>query len=203
LPLSLLGAALLVQDDTRLRIELLPEELRKGREMAVVRRSAYRLAALAVAVLIMCGIWYGQAVYQRTLYINELERHVAVIEPSAKGIAQKREQLQILARQVGREGNVLEILAALSEVAPEQDLNINSFVYSRGRSIEFFGRARSVDDVYKYLADIRAIAEGPLALLAQAKSMYENEGVELGEKVYNYRVLIPIGEDDEEGDGDV
>ncbi len=202
LPLTLLGAALLARDENRLRVELLPEELRKGRELAGARRSAFRLAALAAALLVACGIWYGQAVYQRTLYIRELERHVAVIEPSAKGIAEKREELQILARQVGREGNVLEILAALAEVAPEKDLNINNFVYSRGRSVEFFGRARSVDDVYKYLADIRGIAEGPLALLAQAKSMYENQGTERGEKIYNYRVLIPIEEKERGGDGD-
>jgi len=201
LPLALLGAALLVRDEARLRIELLPEELRKGRELAGARRAAYRLAAMAVAVLIVCGIWFGQAVYQRLLYIQELERHVAVIEPSAKGIAEKREQLQILARQVGPEGNVLEVLAALAEVAPDQDLNINNFVYSRGRSIDFYGRARSVDDVYRYLADIRGLAEGPLSLLAQAKSMYENEGTERGEKIYNYRISIPINEQ-ETGGGD-
>lgn len=195
LPLTLLGAAWLVHDPALLRIELLPETFRRGREMAQARRVAWHAAGMAAAVLVACAVWYGQASYQRHAMVSKLQRHLDVLDPSARGIAAKREQLQILARQVGKGGNVLEVLAALAEQAPEKDLNINSFRYSRDLNIEFNGRTRKLDDLHAYLDDIRGMGAGSLEFLAQARKLYDNPMKERDESVFNYQVQIPIAEE--------
>lgn len=202
-PLVLLGAALAAQNQAAVDIHLLPESLTEKRQLEGVKRLATRVAVLAALVVAALGGLYWQAVSQRQELINDLQEVVSQIGPSARGIASKQEQLEILRREVDRRGSVLELLAVLSEaVPPPMDeehprVNINRFSYDRREGIDMWGRALTVDDVANFTRNIHDLAKGHLEALATAKRVYEKRTVERSENVWNFQVEISFPEDED------
>ena len=202
-PLVLLGAALAAQDRAPVDIELLPESLTRQRELQHVKRVGLRVAVLAALVMAGLAGLYWQAVSQRQELIDELQAVTEEIGPSARGIAAKQEQLQILRREVDRRGSVLELLAVLTEAAPppiaenEPRVNINRFSYDRRDGIDLWGRARTVDDVANFTRNIHKMAEGHLEALATAKRVYEKRTLERSEDVWSFQVEVTFPEEED------
>ena len=73
-------------------------KLTKSQARAMVRartakRAALRVSVFLVLILVALGGLYFQAIHQRSKFIGDLERRIALIEPNARGIAEKREAL--------------------------------------------------------------------------------------------------------------
>jgi len=193
LPLVMLGAALAAQDRGAIRINLLPDSVIQGRALETTKHTVYIAAAMVVAVVIALGILYTQAILQRTAMIRQLEDQIAVIQPGALGVQAMRQQLDILDRQVQQEGSVLEILASMSRVAPEDDMNFTRMTYNRNTGVNVWGRAKRIDDIHRFLDRLRALdAERNIALFSQARSLYEQRDVERNEVVFLYQISIPF-----------
>ncbi len=202
-PLALLGAALSAQDHAFVDINLLPESLVEKRQLEEVKRLALHGAVLAAMIVAALGGLYWQAVHQREVLIDELQGVVSEIGPSARGIASKQEQLQILRREVDRRGSVLELLAVLTEAAPppideeHPRVNINRFSYDRRDGLDLWGRALTVDDVANFTRGIHVLAEGHLEALATAKRVYEKRVVERDEEVWNFQIEVSFPEEED------
>jgi Tfp pilus assembly PilM family ATPase len=200
LPLTLLGAALMAQERSEIRINLLPASVAEGKKLEMVRAAAIRISLVAVGILIALGALYFQSVHQRQRFIDELRNKVAVIEPKARGVASKRQQLQILRQQVARSGSALELLATVCEAAPASKVNLTTFSYRRREGINLWGRAKSVDDVHAFAEKLRRMATGHLSMFAEARSIYEQEGKERDTTVFDYQIAIPFIEEEESSD---
>lgn len=196
-PVAALGAALLAQDRGDVIIRLLPEAVMAARRRSGSQRKVLRYAIAAGAVLAGIGIFYGQAVYQRQSYIKELRAQIAQVEPRAKGIASKQEQLQIIKEQVEQDDNVLHLLSELCQVYPESEMNITRFVYSHKERLEVYGRAKVLDNVFKLTNDLRALGKTSLKQFAQAQQAYYVKSNERGQEVWDYRFFIPLNTTEE------
>lgn len=193
LPLVMLGAALSAQDRAAVRIDLLPESVLQGRALESTKRTVYVGVAVAALVLVALGALYAQAVFQRSAMIRQLEEQIAVIQPEAMDVQTMRQQLDILDSQVQQEGSVLEVMAEMTRVAPEDDLNFTRLTYNQDNGVNVWGRAKSIDDIHRYLDRLRALdAERSTDLFSQARSLYETRDVERNEVVYLYQISIPF-----------
>ena len=193
IPLVMLGAALAAQDRGAIRINLLPDSVMQGRALETTKHTVYVAAAMVVVVIVALGVLYMQAIMQRTAMIRQLEEQISAIQPGALGVQAMRQQLDILDRQVQQEGSVLEILASMSRVAPENDMNFTRMTYNRNTGVNVWGRAKRIDDIHRFLDRLRALdTERNMALFAQARSLYEQRDVERNEVVYLYQISIPF-----------
>jgi type IV pilus assembly protein PilM len=198
-PLNLIGAALTARGNLRNTINLLPETLVQNRRMEQLqRRVLHGGGAVIIVLLALYGLYY-QAVAQRAAYIEKLEERIAALEPRARGVKAKQNQLQLLNRQVNRNASALELLARITGEAPEERLNITRFSYDRELGIDLFGRAKTVDDVHDFAQNLRTLAEGFLKFFAQTRSLYEEKAKERNEEIFMYHIAIPFPEE-EEGD---
>ncbi len=195
-PLVALGAALEAQDRSAFRINLLPVSVARARKLEGARMNLLLGAGVAAAIgLVLCGLYY-QASWQRQRLIQELERQAAAVSPLAKGVAAKQEQLQILRRQVDRTGTVLELMAAIFDAAPESRVSLTRMTFQREDGINLWGHALSVDDVQGFAEALRNAAQGGLHRLAQARSVYWQQGQERGSWIFMYQIAIPFTEDE-------
>lgn len=187
------AAGALAETDGGFRIDLTPERLRtaaRGRRMTTL---VTRLGAMVALAAVLLFIAYRVEVSRRAAYIAELERQVQALEPRAKGIAEMREQLNILRRQVDRSGSIMEQLAAVVSVVPQDRVNITRVSLSRNDGITVWGRARTVDDVAEFAQNLRSRGEqsSALAFFAAARSLYEQKAMEQNQEIFTYQIDIP------------
>lgn len=199
-PLAAIGAALTAQGRGSLHVSLLPDWVLARRATAALQGHLLRGAALAAVLLAAVAGLYFQAVHQRTQLIDELERRLAALRPQAEGVSAKRQQLQILKREVEESRSVLEYLAALSRQAPEEGLNVISYTFHRERGIDITGRARTRDDIRRFLDNVRGVAGRTLEQFAQATREYENEARERNEAIFEYKIAVPFIEESRDED---
>lgn len=195
-PLVALGAALEAQDRSAFRINLLPASVTRARKLEGARMNLLLGAGMVAAIAVMLFGLYYQASWQRQRLIQELERQAAAVSPLAKGVAAKQEQLQILRRQVDRTGTVLELMAAIFNAAPESRVSLTRMTFQREHGINLWGHALSVDDVQDFAEALRNAAQGGLHRLAQARSVYWQQGQERGSWIFMYQIAIPFTEDE-------
>ncbi len=195
--LSILGILSAVGRNEVLPLDLLPEDVATAQRLEYISRHIVRISALVAVLVIALGGLFAQAVYQRSSLISELERKVKEIEVNAKGIAEKRHQLQILRRETAKIGSALHYLSEIMVSAPPR-VNINTYSYRRNEGINIWGRAYSVDDVHKFAENLRkqAIASG-LNALKNARSVYEQQTTEQNVFVFDYQITVPFVEEEE------
>ena len=194
LPAALFGGALAAVGKARYAMHLLPEHVRQSRQMSGLRVQALRVAVVLLVALVASGVLFAQRVWQYNAYISELESQVKVLSPQADGVAEKQAALNIIARQVAREGNVLDQLGAVAAALPEDGINLTRVAYERPNGMEVWGRALTTDNVADFTARIRAAGTGVLAMLETAHRMYEQKDVEREQPVIMYHVAIPVTE---------
>lgn len=197
LPAVLIGGALTAAGKARYGIDLLPEHVRQSRQMTGLRAQFVRTAALVLLIIVLSGGLYFQRVWQYRSYIQELEAQVEKLAPQSEGVAEKQAQLNIIARQVNREGNVLDLLGATVASLPEKDINITRFSYDRQTGMEIWGRALTVDEVSTFASNLRAAGVGALSLLQSAHRMYEEKDAERDQEIVLYHVAVPTAEMEE------
>lgn len=186
------GAALGAQGRGTLDINLLPpaesrERVVQGAKVLLLR-AGYAAGAVAAALVLL----FAQAYWQRYSYILELEEQLRAVEPDARGLGEKQEQLSILRQQMKRGNSPLHMLAVAAEAAPDKNANVVQFMYNINDGADFWGRAKSVDDVQRFAANLRKAAVESLAFFEHAHSVYEEQGNERGEPVLMYQVSVPI-----------
>jgi len=194
-PLAALGALLTLQGTVSVTISLLPERIAVRRQRQSNKRFAIRIALFAAGLCIALGGLYWQAVHVRQKVIAELQAKAQAMEPNARGIAEKREQLTILRRQVDRKGSIVEQLSDVVDALPEGRTNITRISLDREDGISVWGRAKSVDDVAEFAQNLRNKAKEGLQFFAKARSVYEQKAIEQESPVFTYQVDIPTEEE--------
>lgn len=194
-PWVALGAAFSALGRGKVTVELLPPAVVAGRRMEGARALYLRAGIVAALLLIALGALYGQMVYMRTHYIEQLQAKRARLEPNANGITAKQEQLQTLRRQVEQSGTILEYMGALVQSAPEKGLNFTRIKYARESGIELFGRALVLDDIHAFTDRLRGMKDA-FALFAQAHSVYEEKSFERNVPVFLYQIDLDQPEEE-------
>ncbi len=198
IPLEAVGGALEARQRAQIRIHLLPEQESRARRLASTQRLVMRTAVCLAVIAATLGLYYYQAVAQRARMIDMLRQRITVIEPNARGITEKREQLNILRRQVDRKGSVVEQLAHLVAAAPDGRLNFTRLSLRRNEGIDLWGRAKTVNDVAQFTQNIRNMAEAHLHFFARARSLYEQQTMERNESVFTYQVEVSALEEEDD-----
>ncbi len=193
-----LGAALSATGTVPIDINLLPAQDSRARTVAgakvLLKRAGYYAAGAAAALLLV----FAQAYWQRLAYISELEEQLREVEPAARGLGEKEEQLAILRQQMKRGNSPIHMLAVAAEAAPGEKANVVQFRYDINEGVDIFGRAKAVDDVQAFASNLRGMAaEAQLALFKNARTMYEDRGNERGTPVIMYHINIPVALDED------
>lgn len=191
LPIVSLGAALIVQGQSKYKIDLLPESEWQARHFESTKKTVLKLAGLAAVILLALGAWYFQTVHQRLRYIEHLQDHVTQLEPRADDIMAKQEQLRILQKQVDQSGSALELLAGLCELYPD-GVNMTHFSFIHDQEIIVRGRAKSRNDLQTFSQSLTEAGKSTIRQFARAQRAYETEVMERGEKVWEYTIQIPF-----------
>lgn len=200
LNLTALGAGITAQERTPFVINLLPESYVQRRASTRIKRRAIILAAvLLVNILALAGLDY-LSVRQRMAAINALDARIAEVEPYARGVLSKQRQLQILQEQIEKKGSVLELLAAICDVAPNEGLSLTRIDFVRGAEINLWGRTKTLNEVDQFAQAIRELGKTTFPQLADARRLYETEIYEQNKPIFSYAIGIPfpIKEGDEE-----
>jgi len=191
-PLIALGAALSVQGRGSVDINLLPATESRARAVAGAKVLIRRAGVYAAALLVVLLALYGQAWWQRQAYIRELEAQLELVEPGARGLAEKQEQLSILRQQMRRSASPVQMLAVAADALPDDTANIVQFRYNLMEGADVFGRAKSVDVVQRFAANLRdAAAASQLTFFKNAHSLYEDRADERGMPIVMYQISIP------------
>lgn len=194
--LPVVGLISTIGKGEELKLDLLPEEIATAQKLEFISRHLLAIGFLLVVLFTMLSGLFAQAVYQRKSLIDELEKRVKSIEVNAKGIAEKRHQLQILRRETAKTGSALHCLSEIMMSAPPR-VNINTYSYRRQEGINIWGRAHSVDDVHKFAENLRRQATtSGLNAFRQARSVYEQQTSEQNVIVFDYQITIPFVEEE-------
>ena len=191
LPLTALGAALTVQGHAAWAINLESESLRKARSSRTLRRSVLQYAGLAAAALVLVGTLFFQHVHYTESYAEELRQQVETIRPAAQNIIEKQRQLAVLQSQVERGGTVLEYLARVTEVAPD-DVNLTRFYFVYGQGIMLEGRAKSFPDLDQFVGNLRTNGRENGDFFRNAVITTQRSETERDESVTAYQISIPM-----------
>jgi len=193
----LVGVALSLFDNKPTPLNLLPEKLLITQKVREIAKHIKRLAVLGIVLILSLVGLFAQSVYQRQKLIHELQRQVAEIESNARGVAEKRQQLQILRREVAKNGSALDCLSRITASTPPR-VNMNMYSYRRNEGINIWGRAKSVDDVHAFAENLRRQAiSSSLSAFQQARSVYEQQTREQNEVIFDYQISIPFSEEEE------
>lgn len=193
---TLLGVGLSLYKDKPFVINLLPEELLITHKFRELSKHIKRVAILGLLLILSLVGWFIESVYQRQQLIRELETKVAELEPNARGIAEKRQQLQILRREVAKSGSFLDYLARITEATPPR-VNMNMVSYRRMEGINIWGRAKTIDDIHTFAENLRRQAvSSSLEAFQQARSVYEQQTREQNEIIFDYQIAIPFTEEE-------
>lgn len=191
--LAALGAAITLQGGAALEMNLLPAEESRARAMAgavvLLRRAGLHAGIVAAALCLL----FVQAWWQRASYIRELEQELKKVEPAARGLTEKQEQLAILRQQMKRGNSPLHMLAVAAEAAPPGKANVVQFRYGINEGVDIYGRAKEVDDVQAFASGLRKLStDAQLAFFQHARTMYEDRGEERGTPVVLYHINVPV-----------
>ncbi|HEO71222.1 MAG TPA: hypothetical protein ENN80_08160 [Candidatus Hydrogenedentes bacterium] len=197
LSLVALGGVLAAQGRAALDIDLTPPSVIKRRRSIVTRRKAVRWAAAIMLLGLATFGLYFQSYRQRTAVLEALDARIAAIETNARDVVSKQRQLQILQNQVERKGSLLELLAALCEVAPPSNLNITRITFEHGSELNIWGRARTLNEVNDFTQALRQLGESTIPQFVNARRLYEVQTPERDETIYAFAVGIPFPETEE------
>jgi len=194
---SLFGVGVSLSQGKPFSLDLLPEKLLAIHKVRQLATHIKRCAVLVLLLILSLIGLFAESVHQRQQLIHELEQRVAEIEPNARGVAEKRQQLQILRREVAKSGSVLDYLAQITEAAPPR-VNINMVSYRRMEGINIWGRAKTIDNIHAFAENLRRQATtSALNAFQQARSVYEQQTREQNEIIFDYQISIPFIEEEE------
>lgn len=191
-PLVSVGAALAALGRAETAIELLPKDELRRRAAARARKSVARIAAVAALTLAIAGGLYAQSIYQREAYAARLEQELETMRPRVHSAVVIRKHLERLRSQVEQKGSVLEVLAAIVQVMPNEGVNITNFVYRRNEGADLIGRAKQLGYVDLLSESLRQLGQTSVPQLAQATQMYTNLIRERHEDVWSFKISIPF-----------
>ena len=194
LPLVALGAILTSKGRAAVNINLIPESVVRRRGRTATRNKAVKWAVLVALILLATGGRYMQSVQQRMRVIRELDTRITGIETNAKDVVSKQQQLEILQQQVDQEGSLLELLAALCNLAPQSKLNITRVTFEHGHELDIWGRAETLNEVNELAQGLRDLGKTTFAQFANARRLYEVQTRERNQTIYSYAVGIPFPE---------
>lgn len=194
IPLIPLGAALAAQERTPLVISLVPRSLSEDRARASFRRTFYWAAGLGTAIVAALLGVYGQAAWQRTSYIRELQTQADRMKPLADDVASKKKQLAVLQRGLDRRGSALELMAELVKRSPSSGLNITGMKFIHGQSISITGRAETITLVDQWIDTLREAGRSEVPQFARVQAGSHRQIEENGQRVWQYEIVIPLGE---------
>lgn len=204
LPLTSLGAALAAQNRAPVSISLVPASLEQARRRGNTRRRLAKVGGFVLAVVIGLLALYGQAAFQRSRYITELQQRIDELEPTALSVETKRRQLIRLQQHLDRRGSALELLAKITELTPTSGFNVTRFSFIHGREITLVGRAETLNLVLALADDLREAGRNDVPQFARAVLGPNREEMEQDRAVIQYEINIPFEgvETDSRPDGD-
>ncbi len=192
-PLASLGAAMAAQGRGAVSVSLLPGTIAEARRRSRLKTRVLTTAIFVLVALVSVAAVYVQAVQERKAYIRELDRQVAALAPVVADVREQQTQLQILQERVARGGSVLELLAALTELAPSTDLNITHFFFDYGDRMVIRGRATGLDAFRNLGEELREAGSKGITQFAKAHEVYRNHGVkERDREVLEFAIELPF-----------
>lgn len=192
IPLTLLGAALTAQNRASVVIDLVPPSLTEARQRAELRRAAIRVGAFLGALLISIFALYEISLFQRTAYLKQIMHKSEELRPIADEVALKQRNLAALQERINRSGTVLEVLARMSELAPEEGLTFTKLTYDSRKGVILQGRASDLAVVNRFSNTLRRAARPEEPWLAEARQGKSAEVQERGVTVQQFEIEIPF-----------
>jgi hypothetical protein len=190
IPLPEIGAVLLAQQDSPYSVDLLPHSVKDDRERNRSRRLLLQNVVTALLTALLIAGAFGQAVYQRNVYRNELRARADELRPEASRVALKRGHLNRLQEQVTRTDTVYEHLARIISQAPASGLNFSLFAYEYDKGITLQGRADSPAKFGSLIDQLRTVGKSVYPQFAAAQETYRHSRTERGKNVWEYSISI-------------
>lgn len=165
-------------DNSALKINLLPEELKARKIKDKRRRSVFLFFALLLLNLSLCANIIYQRIRARQEYLSAIKSGIRQIIPRASLLENKKLKTQIIKMGINSGRLTLGLLTALYRAAPE-DMSFNTLVISRRKapaSMVVTGQAADSEGVLKFanaLKESDLIKSADVANIAQLKPPQE------------------------------
>jgi len=190
IPLPEIGAVLLAQQDSPYSVDLLPHSVKDHRERNRSRRLLLQNVVTGLLTALLIAGAFGQAVYQRNVYRDELRARADELRPEASRVALKRGHLNRLQEQVTRTDTVYEHLARIISQTPTSGLNFSLFAYEYDKGITLQGRADSPAKFGSLIDQLRTVGKSVYPQFAAAQETYRHSRMERGKNVWEYSISI-------------
>jgi len=200
IPLPLLGGALTSQGRAQISVNLVPPSLTRLRQRATTRKAALMVtAAVGLFLISLLGL-FSVLSFQRYRYIQMLTQRIEQLKPVAEEVVAKQRNLSSLQEKVDRSGTVLEAIARITELAPEEDLNFIKLNYDSRKGVLLQGRATDLAVVNRFSNTMRRSAQPEEAWLQEARQGKSTEVQERGKTIQQFEVEIPFPESNTDAD---
>jgi hypothetical protein len=194
-----IGAVLLAQGDSAYTVDLLPDSVKVDRERNRSGRALIQNVLIGVVTAVLMACTFGQAVYQRNVYRDELQARADVLRPEASRVALKRRHLERLQEQVMRTDTVYEHLGRIISQAPTSGLTFSLFAYEYDKGITLQGRADSPFKFGSLIDQLRTVGKSVYPQFAAAQETYRTARRERDRDVWEYSISIPFPKGEGEG----
>ncbi len=137
------------------RLDLTPREWHEAEHLKTANR---RFAATVASIL---GVWLlGTALFLGSLHLlhrqmEQLQEDVRALEEPAERVRELRSRVESLEQYADRTYSALECLREVSDRMPS-GVDLSSFVYRKGRSINLRGEANTVTPIYDFFDAMEA-----------------------------------------------
>jgi hypothetical protein len=192
------GAARIAAGQSDRAISLIPPSLASARGQATARREVTRIGLVAASLVLVSALLFGQAVYQRTAYIQDLADSIARIEPTAQRAIAKRRQLNALQSHLDRKGTALELIVRYLEQMPDRGMNIVELEFASDDQMTVKGRVVDMELVYDLADTLREQGVEAVPEFARAEVGGYASVKEHGRDVYQFEILLPFVDPDAE-----
>jgi hypothetical protein len=198
-----LGGALTVQDDAAYDLSLVPASLRKARSQSALKQQTLRALLVAGGVILVAALLFGQAWFQRSSYLNELEDRIAMVQPTAEGVMSKQRQLQALQEHLDRRGTALELVARLVELMPDSGMTIIEVDFVHGERFNIKCRAEDPGMMHQLADDLREAGQSDTPQFQYAQTGVMDSRRAFDKDVYEFEILMPFYTEGEDEAGEV
>lgn len=190
LPLYEIGAVLLTQGDSPYVVDLLPESVKDTRARDRSKRVLLQNALTLLVAVLLIAVAFGQAVYQRNAYLDELEARARDLRPLAATVKLKRQHLQRLQEQVTQQDTVYQHIGRIAAQAPKSRLTFSRFDYRYRSGITLQGRVERLDDFTGLVDQLRTVGRSIYPHFAKVQELYSNSRSERSKAVWDYGIAI-------------
>lgn len=168
---------------------LMPQDAREMRDYLLKKKALFKIAALALSLLLVIFWIIGLDFYYRKKIIKELDRRLSCVNSAAQIARQIKNKLAIVDREINSRNYCLEALSEVHRLIPE-DVYLSTFIFENKTGVVLKGSAVNMPLVFTFARSLNNSD-----LLSSAEIKYATQRKIRDKELTNFEIICKIKSD--------